>query len=73
MWMIGLLMRGAIEMVMIEWARMDLEERPHSRIVQVDVWIGDGVLWMWFVKLRSRIKTRIYLWKLKRRVRKGKR
>ena len=68
-------MRGAIEMVMIEWARMDLEERPHSgsRIVQVDVWIGgDGwdVVWMWWVRRKSEWRQKRLLRKLRREGRK---
>ena len=66
MWRIGLLVRGAIEMVMIEWARLKLEERPHSRIVQVDVWIGDNAIGMWWRKKWSWWKTRMLLRKLKR-------
>jgi len=75
MWMIGLLLRGAIEMVMIEWARMDLEERQEGdgRIVQVDVWIGGReVLWMWWVRRKSEWRQRKLLRRLRQQNR-GKR
>ena len=75
--MFWLLLRGMIEMVMIEWARMDLEERPthpNLKIVQVDVWIGGReVLWMWFIRKRSAWKQKMLLRKMKMKIKKGRR
>ena len=77
MWRIGIVMRGMIDMVMMEWERQKLiEEGERKRIVDIDFvraddgWYGNGLIvgWkVWWIKKRSWWKTKMLLRQLRRR------